>query len=457
MSKNGMSKFVDRPRFTCALGGALTTLRALPRAIPIIHASAGCGGNLYNASNPGAGYLGGGYCGGTAWSSSNVVEREIVFGGESRLEEQIRSTLELIDGDLFVVVTGCMVEMIGDDVTAVVGEFADSEPPVLAVPTPSFKGSSYDGYDMLLEGLFENYVKQGIPQREDTVNLLGIVPGQDAFYKGNLTEIRRLLERLGLRVNTFFGEGETLKNLQNAAEASLNIVLSDVYGVKAAEAFEKIHGVRYVSLPLPVGAAQTSRFLRDAAKALSLGDKDEKREKRLEQTIQEEEARYYDYFERITDIYNDVDLQRYAVVVGDLNYAPMVSRFVADELGWLPRLTVITDDLQEDQARTVETRFTNWESGVRPLVKFDTDTSSIQRYFPEMWEPSANQRYYDSFSPAYLIGSVFERDLAAKLGIPLLTVSFPVTNRIVLNQCYAGYNGGLGLTADLLGTLIAGR
>jgi nitrogenase molybdenum-iron protein beta chain len=135
----------------------------------------------------------------------------------------------------------------------------------------------------------------------------------------------------------------------------------------------------------------------------------------------------------------------------------MVSRFVADELGWLPRLAVITDDLTDDQARAVESRFTNWESGIYPVVKFDTDTSAVQRYFPEMWEQSENQRYYDNFSPAVLIGSVFERDLAAKLGVPLLTVSYPVTNRIVLNQCYAGYNGGLGLTADLLGTLIAGR
>ncbi|MDR3239562.1 MAG: hypothetical protein LBT44_05695, partial [Clostridiales bacterium] len=118
-----MSKFVDRPRFTCALGGALCALRALPRVIPIIHASAGCGYNLLNAHNSGAGYLGGGYCGGTAWSSSNVVEREVVFGGEDRLREQIQSTLEIIDGDLYVVVTGCMVEMIGDDIRAAVSGF----------------------------------------------------------------------------------------------------------------------------------------------------------------------------------------------------------------------------------------------------------------------------------------------------------------------------------------------
>ncbi|MDR1874010.1 MAG: hypothetical protein LBQ90_03210 [Synergistaceae bacterium] len=446
-----MNKFVDRPRFSCALGGALFTLRALTRAIPIIHASAGCGYNLYTAGNAGAGYLGGGYCGGTGWSSSNVVEREVVFGGSDRLSEQIRSTLELIDGDLFVVVTGCMVEMIGDDIGSVLDEFANEDVPVIAVSTPSFKGNSCDGYDMLLGGLFSDYVRRDAEKRTDTVNLLGLVPGQDAFYKGNLTEIRRLLERLGLRVNTFFGEGETLENLKNASEASLNIVLSDVYGVGAAGVFEKTHGTPYISLPLPVGAVQTSQFLREAADALNLP------RDAVERVIKDEEARYYDYLERIADIYNDVDLQRYAVVVGDLNYAPAVSRFVADELGWLPRLAVVTDDLDEGEIRRVEKRFTGWESDVSPLVRFDTDTSSVRRYLQEAWRPGNNERYYDSLSPLFLIGSVFERDLAASLGVPLLTVSFPVTNRIVLNQSYAGYKGGLGLTSDLLSTLIAGR
>lgn len=57
-----MSKFVDRPRYSCALGGALSTLRAISRAIPIIHAASGCGYNLHNATNAGSAYLGGGYC-----------------------------------------------------------------------------------------------------------------------------------------------------------------------------------------------------------------------------------------------------------------------------------------------------------------------------------------------------------------------------------------------------------
>lgn len=253
-----MSKFVDRPRYACALGGALGTLRAIPRAIPIIHASAGCGHNLQNAINPGAGYLGGGYCGGLSLPSSNVVERDVVFGGEDRLREQITSTLEIMDGDLYIVLTGCMVEMIGDDLDAVVSEFADGAKPVIAVHTPSFRGNSYTGYELVLGALIQKFITRQPQKKPGSVNVLGIVPAQDVFWKGNLKEIKRLLEKLGLAVNTFFGEGETLEDIRNSGTASFNIVVSDVYGIEAAKKFEDVHGIPYIMTGFPVGADETA-------------------------------------------------------------------------------------------------------------------------------------------------------------------------------------------------------
>ena len=96
---------IERPRFSCAMGGALSAINALPGVVPIIHAAAGCGGNLFSCQQM-SGYLGAGYGGGLSMSSSNVTENEIVFGGESRLQEQIAHTLEVIEATLFVVVTG---------------------------------------------------------------------------------------------------------------------------------------------------------------------------------------------------------------------------------------------------------------------------------------------------------------------------------------------------------------
>ncbi|MDR3123142.1 MAG: hypothetical protein LBU16_05115 [Treponema sp.] len=446
-----MSKFVDRPRYTCALGGAVGTIQAIPRAIAIIHGSAGCGGNIFSALNAGSGYIGGGYCGGQAMPSSNVVERDVVFGGEARLREQIQSTLELVDGDLFVVVTGCMVDMIGDDTAAVVSEFRDVEKTVIAVPTPSFKGNAFYGYELLFKGLIDRYIQKSAEKDALSVNVLGIVPAQDAFWKGNLREIKRLLEKLGLRANTFFGEGETLEDFKNAGRASLNIVVSNSFGVDAAKHFEEVHGIPYIVSPFPIGALQGETFLKTVGNALNIDPR------RLAAVLEKEKENYYNYFSRIADIYNDADLQRYSIVVGDSSYAPAMTRFLSDELGWIPELAVVTDILDEARQQTVRAQFAGLNSGLNPAVYFDTDTSSVKKYLREAWPRNRNNRYYDVMSPTVIIGSAFERDVSAEFGYPLIPVSFPLTSRCVMNRGYAGFTGGLSLTEDIITYLVMGR
>ncbi|MBC2580713.1 nitrogenase component 1 [Clostridium sp. DJ247] len=446
-----MSKFVDRPRYTCALGGALGTIRALHRTIPIIHAAPGCGSNLSNAISPGAGHFGSGYASGMSLPSSNVIEKHIVFGGEKRLKEQIQTTLEIMDGDLYVVVTGCMVEMIGDDTKSVTGEFANSEKPVLNVETGGFKGNSYTGYDLLLEALFKEFVIKKEEKKQDVVNIFGLVPGQDAFYKGNLRELKRLLSKLGFKANTFFGEEETLEDLKNAGDARLNIIVSDIYGIKPAKVFEEIHKTPFISTSIPIGARQTAEFLRIVGKALDV------KEETIENVIKKEKEIYYDYFERISDIFNDIDFQRYGIVVGDSNYVPAVSKFISDELGWLPSLAVITDFLTESQEQILLSRFENYASGLKPKVFFDTDTSAVRKYLKDIWPQNNGSKYYDSLGAAVIIGSAFERDVAQEFGYPLLTVSFPVTNRSVLSRAYAGFYGGLNLVEDLISIHVSGR
>jgi len=446
-----MSSFIERPRFSCALGGALAVLRAIPRAIPIIHASAGCGQNLYMANSSGGGYLGGGYCGGNALPSSNVVERDIVFGGEGRLREQIKTTLEIMDGDIYVVMTGCMVEMIGDDLDAVVSEFLEEEKPVLAIHTPSFRGNSFTGYDLLLSGLAKKYITKQKEKKTNKVNIFGIVPAFDVFWEGNLKEIKRLLERLGLEVNTLFGEGETLNDIKNSGNATLNIILSEVYGEQTARVFEEIHGIPFLNTELPIGAHATEDFLRKVAEKLNIN------KTVLDDVIKDEKKKYYSYVERIADIYNDIDLQRYAIVVGDYNYAPAITKFLSDELGWLPELTLITDLPEDNLKEKIVSSLNNLKSGLKPKVRFDTNTSSVKKHIADVWERNRNERYYDSMMPAVIVGSAFERDIAAEFNLPLLTATFPVTNRVVLNRAYAGINGGLSLTEDILSVLVAGR
>lgn len=446
-----MSKFIDRPRFVCSLGGGLETLHALPRTIPIVHASAGCAANISNATNPGGGHFGSGYVSGMSIPSTNVIEKDIVFGGEDRLREQIKSTLEVIDGDLYVVVTGCMVEMIGDDVIQVASEFSDSEKPILVVETGGFRGNSFTGYDLILQTLFKNFVEKKENKKADVVNIFGLVPAQDAFYKGNLRELKALLNKLGFKVNTLFGESETLDDLKNIGEASLNILISDIYGLDAAKLFQEIHGTPYIIAPIPIGARATSEFLQTVGKALDVKDVV------IENVIKEEKEIYYDYLERIVDIFNDIDFQRYGVVVADANYGPAITKFISDELGWIPSLTVITDILEKDQEAQLLTRFENYASGLKPKVVFDTDTSAVRRNLQTIWPQNDGSKYFDSFGPAVIIGSSLERDLSEEFGYPLLNVSFPVTTRASFARSYAGYRGGINLLEDLVNLFLKGR
>jgi nitrogenase molybdenum-iron protein beta chain len=416
-----------------------------------VHGSAGCGGNIANAINAGAGYIGGGYCGGYALPSSNVVERDIVFGGESRLREQIQSSLEIMDGDLFVVVTGCMVDMIGDDTIAIAAEFKNAEKPVIAVPTPSFKGNAFKGYELLFKGLIDKYIQPSSEKEPLSVNVLGIAPVQDVFWKGNLREIKRLLEKLGLKVNTFFGEGETLDNFKRAGQARLNIVASNTVGIDSAKHFEEVHNIPYIVTPFPIGALAGETFLKTVGTALNIDTT------RINRVIAEEKKVYYDYMERIADIYNDVDLQRYAVVVGDSGYAPALTRFLSDELGWLTELAVVTDLLDEPQQETVRAQFSGLNSGLHPAVYFDSDASSVKKYLRNLWPPNRNSRYYDALNPAVVVGSSFERDLAQEFGCPLVPVTFPLTGRCVMGRAYAGFTGGISLTEDIITYLVMGR
>jgi nitrogenase molybdenum-iron protein beta chain len=442
-----MGGIIDRPRFGCALGGAMGLLRAIPRAVPILHAPAGCGYSVYIGMNAGAGYYGGGYCGATSTPSSNLVEKEAVFGGEDRLKEQIASTLEIMDGDLYVVLSSCMVEMIGDDIKNAAGGF----PGVLATPTPSFLGNSYHGYDLMLETLIRDYVEEQAEKKPRRVNVIGLVPGQDAFYKGNLREIKRLLALIGVDANTLIGEGDTLADIRQAGGSELTLLLSDVYGSLSAEAFKEKHGIPWLRVPLPVGYLQTEKFL------LAVGEYFGLDREAIWRALEKENEIYFDYLERVSDSYNDLDFQRYGLVVADANYAPAVTGFIADELGWLPHLTVITDPLTGEQRARLDSRFADFEPGIKPEVRYDCNASAIPHYLADTWERNRNKKYHEALSPLILIGSFFEKELAERLKCSYLPLSFPVNSRVIFNRAYAGLSGGLTLAEDLFGAIIPGR
>lgn len=188
-----MANFIDRAKFSCALGGALTTIAGLPKAVPIVHASGGCAAALSNTYNLASGYRGTGYCGGSMIPTSNVTENNIVFGGEKRLEEQIEETIKAIDADLYIVVTGCQVEIIGDDAVGISGKFRDEN--VIGASTPGFLGNTFKGYDAVLNAIIKEVIEPS-SDKED------IGPGHE---RGLVFQDPTLFPWLTIRDNISYG------------------------------------------------------------------------------------------------------------------------------------------------------------------------------------------------------------------------------------------------------------
>jgi nitrogenase molybdenum-iron protein beta chain len=445
-----MSTHIERPRYQCALGGALVTINSIERAVAIVHAAPGCAASADGAATVGGGYWGTTLTDGRATPSTNIVEREVIFGGEERLAEQIAATLEVVDADLYAVITGCMTDIIGDDVRAVVAEFQRQGKPVIVAETGGFKGESNTGADYIWEAIISQFITKGLPRDPKQVNLFGFVPAQDVFWRGNLIELKRLLGLLGIQANTFLTPHDKLDNLKEASRAALNIVFSDVHGISPAKVFQEIHGTPWISEPLPIGPTATEDFLRRVALQFNIDSET------LEWVIAEEKAHYYRFINPLTDLINDQDFQRFGVIIGNANYTYALTRFISEDLGWLPYFAAVTDQLSDEQQEVVRHRLDTIPSDYRPKLIFETDTDRITERLNEVLE-GENDPYGTPINPAFVIGSNLDRPLAAGIKAGFWGVSYPITNRIVTDQFYVGFKGGLRLATDLISVLVANR
>ena len=113
--KKKKSTAISDVRYGCAVG-ATNTVVAIKGAVPIANCSPGCQLKTTAMLTFENGFQGSVAAGGGNMPSANSTENDIVFGGIKTLDQLIKSTIKIYDGDLFVVLTGCTGELIGDNV-----------------------------------------------------------------------------------------------------------------------------------------------------------------------------------------------------------------------------------------------------------------------------------------------------------------------------------------------------
>ena len=186
-----MAGLIEQERYTCAIG-ALQTVVAIPRAVPILHSGPGCGVMIKGFFERSAGYAGG-----ETAPCTNFSEKEVVFGGTDRLRNIIKNTYKVLDTDLQVVVTGCTAGIVGDDVASVTDEFLyEEDRPIVHVETSGFKSNNYVSHSAVVNAIIDQYVSRFEDQNpsrseKNLVNLIASIPYQDQFWKGNLKEYQQ--------------------------------------------------------------------------------------------------------------------------------------------------------------------------------------------------------------------------------------------------------------------------
>lgn len=423
-----MAGSIKNPRNGCGLHGALQTVQEITGAVPVVHANAGCG-VIQGLASQGAGG-GNGVFQGTTIPGTTAQERHVIFGGASRLREQIKNTVKVVEGDLYVILNSCESAMVGDDVDAMTKEIVEQGEPVVDTLVAGFNGDAHFGYERVLADILKalDGVKQvSVEKKPNLVNLFGVIPQKSPYWSGDLQNIRKLLASLGIQVNTFFGPKNGVEELVQASQAAASIVVSR-WGEQPAQVILEKYGVPVVDVPgLPIGAKATEQFLQEVAKVVTIDETALAHV--LEQAYEQEE--YYAGKLRKDLLQEDAITE--IAIVGDEAEVTSIAQYATEVLGAKVVAAVLTDVPKKDDVHRRD--YKAFLGEIAEQIYLTQDQKKIGEI---LWQSGVN----------YILGSSLEAQVAKKLGIPLLEVSYPVYHKTILTKSYAGAEGGLAFAED---------
>ncbi|MDR1929777.1 MAG: hydrogenase [Treponema sp.] len=434
-----MPGIIEQQRFMCAIG-AMQTVVAIKRALPILHSGPGCGtmvAGFFERST--------GYSGGSTAPCTNFTETDVVFGGEKKLEGIIRRSYKVLKSDLQVVLTGCTSAIVGDDVRQVAGGFLREGRPIVFADTPGFKCTNYEAHSLVVKAIIDQYTDRfagEAPKDPGLVNLFASIPYQDPFWKGNLEELKRLLEGIGLRVHIFFGpQAAGVEEWKALPRANFNVLVSPWFGLPIVEHLEEKYGQPFYQFPyLPIGGNETSRFLRELATyagergaGLSLPA--------AEAFITGEEDAFYEEIDNLAAFLLEFryGLPSFVHILHDAGYVLGMAKFLLHETGIVPRELFITDKTPD-----------SYQQGIRAVAAGISPKRTIPLYFePDAGLAQERIKNTEHEGRGLIIGSGWDKDLARLKNYDFLSAALPSAYRLVMTTGYAGYRGGLRLIEDI--------
>ncbi|MCR5032935.1 MAG: nitrogenase [Lachnospiraceae bacterium] len=210
--------------------------------------------------------------------STNLQEKDTVYGGAQKLAATIREVRKRTGANVIFVLSTCAAAIIGDDIESVCNE-AEEELgiPVVSITCEGFRSKVWTtGFDAAYHGIARKLI--GKPEKKgDFINVINFW-GSDRF--------RDWFAPFGYKPN-YITPFSTTNTLKHSSEAVLTVQACSTLGSYLGAVLEKEYGVPEIETAPPYGIAQTDRWFRALGKALG-------QEEVAEKVIAEKKERYLD-------------------------------------------------------------------------------------------------------------------------------------------------------------------
>ncbi|MFZ3129609.1 MAG: nitrogenase iron-molybdenum cofactor biosynthesis protein NifE [Desulfosporosinus sp.] len=251
---------------SCAYDGARVVLMPITDAAHLVHGPIACAGNSWD--NRGARSSGSQLF--RRGLTTDIVENDVIYGGEQKLKEAIREIAAKHAPQAIFVYATCVSSLIGDDIARIC-QVAEKEltVPVIPVNCPGFLGDKNIGNRIAGEVLFERVIGQGGGPEEKipcSINLIG-----EYNIAGDLWGILPDLKSLGITLQTAITGDAKFDDLRSAHRASLNVLICSKSLTNLVRKMEIRYGIPFIEGSF-YGIRDTSETLLKIAKAL--GDPD---------------------------------------------------------------------------------------------------------------------------------------------------------------------------------------
>jgi len=222
----------------CVFCGSRVVLYPIADALHLIHGPIGCAAYTWDirgamSSGPQLHRLS---------FSTDLREKDVVFGGEPKLKKALIELIESYKPKAAFVYSTCIVGVIGDDVDAVCREVSKEQGiDVIPVMAEGFKGTKKDGYKAACDALSTLVgTDDDCEAPEYSINILG-----DFNLAGELWILKDYYERIGVNIITCLTGDGRINEIRKCHKASLNVVQCSGSMMHLAKEMKEKYGIPF--------------------------------------------------------------------------------------------------------------------------------------------------------------------------------------------------------------------